>query len=339
MSVKIFHHNDADGYVSAYQAYKYYEKSVSVTDIEFYEMDYSNRFPLELIEDNDTIVIVDYSIEPVEMISLLKITKDVVWIDHHITAIEKYENWYDLIKEATGIEKIKGLRYVGLAGCELTWLYFNGYITNDSDLEIEDALYELELAPLYIQLTGDWDVWRHKIKYTKPYMIALSNILSMEVIAELDKDAYDLVELKDVAPNKKVLALKTDLDSMTYLKNLIDTGNKYIEYRNHWSNQLRNRYGFEAEVIGPNNHIYNAYCLNVGNANSEFFGDKLQKYDIVISMCFNGTTWNYSMYSNKPNINCGELCKYLGVDNGGGHIGAAGFRHKDLLFRAPTNNL
>ena len=43
MSVKIFHHNDADGYVAAYQAYKYYEKSVSVTDIEFYEMDYKDK--------------------------------------------------------------------------------------------------------------------------------------------------------------------------------------------------------------------------------------------------------------------------------------------------------
>ena len=335
MKVKIIHHNDADGYVSAYIAYKNYKDKYK--DIEFIEMDYSKKLTLENFTNQDIIIIVDFSIEPKEMIDLLKITKNVIWIDHHITAIEKYNDWYDLIKEATGVEEIEGLRFNGLAGCELTWLYFTNRYTNSKEINYDEALYELELAPLYIQLTGDWDVWRHNIEYTKPFMIALSNILSMDVIEKLDEDAYSMVELdvlKNKGINQKVPALKIDLDEMTYLKELIDTGNKYIDYRNHWSSQFRDRYGFSSDLLGPNGEHYNIYCMNIGNANSEFFGNKIDEYDAVVSMCFNGKDWNYSMYSNKDNVECGTLCRYLGVDNGGGHKGAAGFRHNDLLFRA-----
>src|SRR5699024_3525054 len=107
-----------------------------------------------------------------------------------------------------------------------------------------------------------------------------------------------------------------------FLKDLIETGNKYIDYRNHWSSQLRERYGYDTNIIGPDNKSYSMYLLNLGNANSEYFGDKINEYDIVTTFCFNGIKYNYSMYSNKDYVNCAELCRYFGVDNGGGHKGA-----------------
>ena len=126
-----------------YQVYKYYENSYSVTDIEFHEMDYNKKFPINDINEEDMIIIVDFSIEPSEMLDLLRINKNVIWIDHHITAINKYDEWMSLIKEATGVDRIEGLRYNGLAGCELTWLFYNGYFKDESEIYLDKALYIL----------------------------------------------------------------------------------------------------------------------------------------------------------------------------------------------------
>jgi nanoRNase/pAp phosphatase (c-di-AMP/oligoRNAs hydrolase) len=40
--------------------------------------------------------------------------------------------------------------------------------------------------------------------------------------------------------------------------------------------------------------------------------------------------WNVSLYSTKPEIDCGEIAKSFG---GGGHKGAAGFQGKELPFK------
>jgi len=60
---------------------------------------------------------VDFSLQPFEeMIKLFKIFNDkFIWIDHHISAIND---------ELTSNIKIKGIRKVGEAACELTWQYF-----------------------------------------------------------------------------------------------------------------------------------------------------------------------------------------------------------------------
>lgn len=47
-----------------------------------------NILIMETIKPNEQIYIVDFSISSEEMRELLKITKDITWIDHHKTAIE-----------------------------------------------------------------------------------------------------------------------------------------------------------------------------------------------------------------------------------------------------------
>ena len=64
------------------------------------------------------------------------------------------------------------------------------------------------------------------------------------------------------------------------------------------------------------------YAANLGNANSKYFGDKIDKYDIVCTFCYNGDRWNYSIYSNKEYVDCSDIAKNKG---GGGHPGASGF--------------
>lgn len=97
-------------------------------------MDYGKPFPLNTICNDEPIWIVDFSIDPKEMNSLLQFTGNVIWIDHHKTAIEKYADFPT---------EIAGVREDGVAGCVLTWRYCNPD----------------EPLPRMIELVGDRDVW------------------------------------------------------------------------------------------------------------------------------------------------------------------------------------
>lgn len=152
--MKIFYHADADGKCAAHLVYRYATADVSA---QFVEMDYHKRFPLEDIQPGEEVWIVDFSIEPAEMEKLLEITKDVIWIDHHVSSIEKYG----------GDCAIKGLRSVDSSGCELAWLFIllgiNGHRVHiDPDLRGE--------CPEYVRLIGDRDTWTFAFGDTTRYL-------------------------------------------------------------------------------------------------------------------------------------------------------------------------
>lgn len=128
---KIFYHADTDGRCAGYIV----AKKIKVDNPEdLIEMEYGKKFPFNKINKDENVYIVDYSIEPDEMLKLLKLTENVVWIDHHISTISKYKDFP---------KTIKGVREDGRAGCVLTWDYF----------------MEEEPAPLAVVYIGDRDVW------------------------------------------------------------------------------------------------------------------------------------------------------------------------------------
>ena len=114
--MKCVYHNDTDGKCAGFWVAHSAVMENLETPIEFIEMSYEKPFPMDMIKPNERVYIVDYSISPDEMRKLLQITEDVTWIDHHKTAIEKYD----------GFEYgIRGLRYDGIAACMLTYCYLN----------------------------------------------------------------------------------------------------------------------------------------------------------------------------------------------------------------------
>lgn len=139
--MKCFYHNDMDGKCAGAIVYKFYKRDRDFTksigeDCEFIPIDYKDEFPFSQIDENETIVIVDFSIQkPGEFEKLLKITDNVIWIDHHKTAIEKH-----------GDLDIRGVRRDGAAGCVLTWEWF----------------YPNNLLPRIVDMIGDYDIWAFK---------------------------------------------------------------------------------------------------------------------------------------------------------------------------------
>lgn len=145
--MKVFYHNDADGECAGFwvKELAYVEEYIG-----YIEMDYGREFPFDKIKKNETVYIVDYSIEPSEMDKLLEITPNVTWIDHHISAIKKYEN-YD--------KEIRGVRYDGVAGCMLTYWYLK-HMTNGGIGDIKPFEESMTKdAPMFTKLIADYDVW------------------------------------------------------------------------------------------------------------------------------------------------------------------------------------
>lgn len=289
--MKCFHHNDADGKCAAYWVKVLARRNGQ--SLSFVEMDYTKPFPFDSIEKDERVYIVDFSIMPDDMRKLLEITQDVTWIDHHKTAIERYEGFeYD----------IRGIRGDGIAGCMLTWIYLS-QMTNYGEGPI--ALFDpsdVRLAPSFTQLIADWDVWRFKFgEKTRQFIIAF-NALNLGLD---DKDWPFWDRLCNHANVSRMV-----LDGATMLK-----------YRDGWAANYMNL-GFECNFEG-----YSCFAVNIGFANSEYFKSLEKDYDIWIAFVYDGSHWRYSLYSTKVDVS--EIAKKYG---GGGHRGAAGFTLEQNIF-------
>ena len=307
--MKVFYHNDMDGIVSARIILNHLRtQNIPFNNEDFIEMDYNKEFPLGIIEKGEQVFIVDYSISPEQMYDLLIQTCRVVWIDHHKSAIEKYKDFVTPMEESKPGWEIPGLRADGIAGCVLTWWYIYGRQA-DTEEFIKDYPKNLNCRfrqeiPEYIRLAGDWDVWDHLYGLrTKTYTVCFN----ARIKSPLDDNYFDKLKTKDG------------------LENFCDAGLRMIEYRDGWAETFMKRYGFETEIDG-----HRAFVSNLGNGNSEFFGDLINNYDIIATFCFNGETYTCSLYSAKPEVDCAEICTKRG---GGGHKGAAGFVCNELPFR------
>lgn len=127
-----YHSRDLDGWMSA--AIVRFKNP----GVELIGWDYGQPLPLFDPERESDIVMVDISF-PAKTMAALTDAFNLIWIDHHISAI----------KEVSTLEPlpfIEGLRNEKFAACELTWMYF----------------YPNETMPELVRLLGRYDCFGHK---------------------------------------------------------------------------------------------------------------------------------------------------------------------------------
>jgi oligoribonuclease NrnB/cAMP/cGMP phosphodiesterase (DHH superfamily) len=136
----IYHSADLDGHCSGAIVRSFLLRNgTSEKEIQIIGMDYGRSFDIETCR-NKNVYIVDFSFPPDKMLLLKGISKSLIWIDHHITAIEDMKN----------IEaELLGLRKVGEAACELCWQHF----------------FPEKSMPLAVKLLGRYDVWMWEKEY------------------------------------------------------------------------------------------------------------------------------------------------------------------------------
>jgi len=140
-----FHHNDPDGHASG--AIVKYALGDSVTLI---ESDYDGTpIPWDLVEQAEQVIVTDFSFSVDEMKRLAD-GRELVWIDHHKSAMLEFEGIAD---------EWPGIRDLSEAACVLTWKYF----------------FPERPVPRAIVLIGDRDIWRWAEKDTGPFNESLYN--------------------------------------------------------------------------------------------------------------------------------------------------------------------
>ena len=131
MSLCIYH-GDLDGHTSAAIIDKKYLIN------KFVVANYDTDFPFDRVKRNESVFIVDYSLKNKDdMNRLLNITKKVIWIDHHITAIQKFD----------GFKYLEGIRKDTYpAACMLCWQF----------------CFPATPPPKFVSIVADYDVWKYE---------------------------------------------------------------------------------------------------------------------------------------------------------------------------------
>lgn len=308
--MKCFYHLDDDGKCAAYIVHKFAKNIHTDTyPNEYIRINYDIPLPLEKINKDELVYIVDFSIPPEEMTELRKITSNIIWIDHHYTAILKNKGIHD---------DLPGIRYseddYPLSGAMLTWVWFQHYITNTVKDSKEDIIETSKKAPLFVQYVSDYDTWTHNFK----------DIMEFHAGMDLYEDKEDFDNPSNIWSKMDNEDLNEDYLCLNpFLLQTIKNGVIANKFRDGWSKSYCESFGYELEFEG-----YRCFVLPLQLCGSQYFKSQDNKgYDIYIASAYNGNEWITSLYS--TTVDVGKIAMKYG---GGGHKGAAGFHSSEFLF-------
>lgn len=162
----IYHLADHDGKGSAAIVRSVYP------DIELMGLNHDMEIQYDEILKHEKVVICDFAL-PLDFMAQLNEKLELVWIDHHVSAIENYEQ----MLQNGQIKPIQGIRRVGTAALVLTWEYF----------------YPHQELPLGLKLLGLNDIFDLKDKRVRPFEYAMQ---SLGVNRPNDKIWSDLISNK-----------------------------------------------------------------------------------------------------------------------------------------------
>ena len=212
--IKVFYHDsDLDGFCSgAIIKHKY-------PTCETIGINYGQEFPWDTIRKADVVYMVDFSLPMADM-ERLNNTCQLVWIDHHISAINAYKK--------SGI-KIKGMSSVGIGACALVW----------------DYCYPYSIMPEAVQLLAEYDVWDHENPKTVPFQYGMrleKALPGVDVWSDLlvKRDPFTTPgPVEDICENGKIVLEYENQSNEMYMKASFDVffeGMKFITANKLYTN-------------------------------------------------------------------------------------------------------
>lgn len=289
MSNICFYHNDIDGHCSG-AIVKFF-----VPIDHMIEMNYDRGIPWDIVHKGDKVYMVDFSADIQDMIKLNSMT-DFHWIDHHKTAIEK-ANEADFHPKGFIDED------EGLAGCELSWIYF-------TDSSVDEL-------PKSVRLCGRFDVWDHQDSEVLPFHYGI--------------ESYDTDPLRNFDLWKELLEPKENLfhPGENIIERLIDEGRTIQRYVAKTNYNIANENAF---LLPWEGHKFLA--INHSGPGSKIFDGLYNPNHHDAMLTFNRSKkgeWRVGLYNgNSGKVDCGSIAKKYG---GGGHQDSAGFMCKELPFK------
>ena len=259
-------------------------------DKDYIECDYTKPLPLNVVTDGEVVYILDIAFTTKTVFQLVNLVN----MGCDVTWIDHHKSSIDLLDHAR-LEWLKSMCVtsvlsVAYSGAALTYMHLYGV--------------DYDQVPYAVKLVDDYDRW----------------------IYALDPDTTHFNVGLDTVKHNALDAIWRDLLSSDSEKlgTLIDKGAIIKDYIDRDNESYRDSLAFETIVSGYK-------CLAVNKkSNAWIFGDKNDKYPLVMTMTFNGEVWQYTIYSSDKSIDCSTIAKSYG---GGGHPSAAGWTSEELLFR------
>jgi hypothetical protein len=255
----------------------------------------------------DAIYIVDLSVD--ELMARPELRDKIVWIDHHKSAIEKWDKLVPVDGEhhpdnPVGTRpQFKGIRIDGVAACRLCWQWF---VNPGGDLGVLPSKQEFidrkVKEPALIRLAGEYDIWDHRDSRGKFLQFGLRSI--------------DEAEFREL-----LRAQFAGLDNH-HLAAVIETGESIKSYVDKQSDEYSAAYAHTFKWEGLN------FCaLNIGQrGNSDLLkGGIKPEHDACFAWRYDGKQVMVSLYHIEGKTHH-DLSLIAVKYKGGGHKGACGFR-------------
>jgi hypothetical protein len=350
MTIRVFYHNqDLDGYCSgAIVKYRFPEAVM-------YPINYGDEFPWGEIAEDDEVFMVDFCLQPEhQMLKLYEVLRsdeekehdrdgNLCWIDHHVSAIKAMEDIGCYPYGRTGVSK---------AACELTWEY----------------LFPNRPVPLAVKLLSLYDSWTYHGHELEDMVLPFQMRMRMEDLDPKDWDSsgkwwysffyishleYSWVgkSMTNFIEEGRLLLRYDEANKAKYVKTYAFETILQVPKPEDKTLKVRPEYSAIAVNLGDtDSKVFDSvwrrkcYCegepvLSVRSDTRESKMEPcpvckgtgyIEPYDLMIPFVRRpDKLWDVSLYSTKPDVDCGAIAKSFG---GGGHLGAAGFQRKELPF-------
>jgi oligoribonuclease NrnB/cAMP/cGMP phosphodiesterase (DHH superfamily) len=259
--------------------------------------------------DYDAIYIVDLSVD--ELMARPELRDKIVWIDHHKSAIEKWDT--NPTCGGQGLKYIfNGYRIDGVAACRLCWQWF---VNPGGDLAMYSTLPSKQLfidrkvqEPALIRIAGEYDIWDHRDPDGKALQFGLRALSDSSYRLLVDNEFLGAVTGART-PSHELFSAVTDGHSIKF----------YVDKQ---AEEYSAAYAHTIKWEGL------TFCaLNIGQrGNSDLLkGGIKPEHDACFAWRYDGNKVLVSLYhiDGKTHHDLSLIAVKYG---GGGHKGACGFR-------------
>lgn len=302
----IYHDADFDGKLSNEVCRYHLAHLYPLATIDSYGWDYGR--PVPTLKDSvlswtdyDIIYIVDLSVD--EIMARPELREKIIWIDHHKSAIEKW----DSVKDESGNYLFAGSRIDGVAACRLCWQWFVWNAENHEFVEplTKQLFVDRKVSePRLIRLAGEYDIWDHRDPAGKALQFGLRTLDEKALRTACEEQFND----SSVAES--------------LLSSYIEIGNSIKSYCDKQAD----------EYSGAFSHTINweglKFCaLNIGQRGSSDLlrGGIKEEHDACFAWRYDGKMASVSLYHvhGKNHLDLSLIAVKYG---GGGHKGACGLK-------------
>lgn len=266
----LYHSVDFDGVLSGAIFNRF------LPDCELYGFNYGDKFPWTKLLNpygvKRDVYLADISMSKDDMV-LLDSLCNLIWIDHHKTAIDQMNGVF-----------INGIREIGTAACELVWNWFNP----------ENGLV---FAPDVVKLVGSYDVWRKNGSFLWEDVV-----LPFQGWLKFNAGVYDPTNVlwNDLLSDSK--GLKT-FDG-------VKIGRYIYEFQKQQCEMIAKERAFETQLNGHKCLAINS-PLHSSMSLEHLFDTSNHEMMIVFSYT-KFKLWRVSLYTTRNDVDCGKVAKEFG---------------------------